>query len=127
MKRSRSGSRITLRDRDRQSSLTIHVCFLRETVLVGTNHPNMEETGSLENPIPSGKCYLDLNRAQNSPATRSSLGFIRREGYTAPRKPVGVSEQRLTRTADNSAPIRFPNCASICLGSRVSFDLPLAL
>ena len=64
VKRSRSGSGITLRDRDRQSSLTIHVCFLRETVLVGTNHPNMEETGSLENPIPSGKCYLDLNRAQ---------------------------------------------------------------
>ena len=23
----------------------------------------MEETDSLENPIPSGKCYLDLNRA----------------------------------------------------------------
>jgi len=63
VKRSRSRSGITLRDRDRQSSLTIHVCFLRETVLVGTNHPNMEETGSLENPIPSGKCYLDLNRA----------------------------------------------------------------
>ena len=64
MKRSRSGSGITLRDRDRQSSLTIHVCFLRETVFVGINHPNMEETGSLENPIPSGKCYLDLNRAR---------------------------------------------------------------
>ena len=63
MKRNRSGSGITLRDRDRQSSLTIHVCFLRETVFVGTNHPNMEETGSLENPILSGKCYLDLNRA----------------------------------------------------------------
>ena len=43
--------------------LTIHICFLRETVFVGTNHPNMEETGSLENPIPSGKCYLDLSRA----------------------------------------------------------------
>ena len=57
MKRSRSGSGITLRDRDKQSSLTIHVCFLRETVFVGTNHPNMEETGSLENPFPSGKCY----------------------------------------------------------------------
>ena len=25
----------------------------------------MEETDSLENPIPSGKCYLDLNRACN--------------------------------------------------------------
>ena len=45
------------------SSLTIHVCFLRETVFVGTNNPNMEETGSLENPISFGKCYLDLNRA----------------------------------------------------------------
>jgi len=33
-------------------------------VFVGTNDPNMEETGSLENPIPSGKCNLDLNRAQ---------------------------------------------------------------
>src|SRR5271166_7094233 len=64
VKRSRSGSGITLRDRDGQSSLTIHVCFLRETVFVGTNNPNMEETGSLENPIPSGKGNLDLNRAQ---------------------------------------------------------------
>ncbi len=53
------GSTIALRDREVRSSLTIHVCFLRETVFVGTNHPNMEETGSLENPIPSGKCYLD--------------------------------------------------------------------
>jgi hypothetical protein len=33
-------------------------------VFVGTNNPNMKETDSLENPIPSGKCYLDLNRAQ---------------------------------------------------------------
>jgi len=33
--------------------------------LWGTNNPNMEETGSLENPIPSGKCYLDLNRAES--------------------------------------------------------------
>ena len=63
VKRSRSRSGITLRDRDGQSSLTIHVCFLRETVFVPTNNPNMEEIGSLENPIPSGKCDLDLNRA----------------------------------------------------------------
>src|SRR5271157_6596893 len=55
---------IALRDREVRSSLTIHVCFLRETVFVGTNNPNMEETGSIENPIPSGKCYLELNRAQ---------------------------------------------------------------
>ncbi|MGD0039501.1 MAG: hypothetical protein ABSE84_03625, partial [Isosphaeraceae bacterium] len=40
----------------------IHVCFLRETVFVRTNNPNMEETDSLENPIPSGKCYLELNQ-----------------------------------------------------------------
>ena len=46
-----------------RSSLTIHVCFLREPVFVGTNNPNMEETGSLENLIPSGKCHLELNRA----------------------------------------------------------------
>ena len=72
MKRGRSGSGITLRDRDRQSSLTIHVCFLRETVFVGTNHPNMEETGSLENPIPSGKCYLDLSRADRLSTTSLS-------------------------------------------------------
>src|SRR5208282_4531777 len=54
---------IALRDREVRSSLTIHVCFLRETVFMGTNNPNMEETGSLENPIPSGKCYLELNQA----------------------------------------------------------------
>src|SRR5208337_3587556 len=36
------------------------------------------------------------------------------------------TKQRLTRSADNSAPIRFPNCALICLGSRVSLGLPLA-
>ena len=62
-----SGDRreIALRDREVRSSLTIHVCFLRETVFVPTNNPNMEETGSLENPILSGKCDLDLNRARS--------------------------------------------------------------
>jgi len=39
------------------------LCFLRETVFVATNNPNMEETGSLENPIQSGECNLDLNQA----------------------------------------------------------------
>jgi hypothetical protein len=34
----------------------------------------MEETGSLENPIPSGKCYLDLNRAQKSTAGTGRIG-----------------------------------------------------
>ena len=56
---------IALRDRDVRSSLTIHDCFLRETVFEGTNNPIVEKTGSLENPIPSGKCYLELNRASN--------------------------------------------------------------
>ena len=30
------------------TSLTIHVCFLRETQFVGTNNTNMEEAGILE-------------------------------------------------------------------------------
>ena len=47
MKRSRSRSGITLRGRDGLSSLTIHVCFLRETQFVGTNNANMEEAGIL--------------------------------------------------------------------------------
>jgi len=39
----------------------------------------------------------------------------------------GDAIQRFTKSADNSAPIRFPYCAWICLDSWVSFDLPLAL
>src|SRR5208337_3675279 len=62
----------------------------------------------------------------NSPATRSSAGFVMWEIQTGQHKPEGGTKQRLTKSADNSAPVRFPNCASICLGSRVSFDLPLA-
>ena len=38
----------------------------------------------------------------------------------------GDAIQRFTKSADNSAPIRFPYCAWICLDSWVSFDLPLA-
>jgi hypothetical protein len=63
----------------------------------------------------------------NSPATRPSAGFVMREIQTGLHKPEGGTKQRLTKSADNSAPVCFPNCASICLGSRVSFDLPLAL
>ena len=63
----------------------------------------------------------------NSPATRSSAGFVMREIQTGLHKPEGATKQRLTKVADNSVPVCFPNCASICLGSRVSFDLPLAL
>jgi len=63
----------------------------------------------------------------NSPATRSSVGFVMREIQTGLHKPEGGIKQRLTKSADNSAPVCFPDCASICLGSRVSFDLPLAL
>ena len=50
-----------------------------------------------------------------------------REIQTGLHKPEGGTKQRFTKSADNSAPVCFPNCASICLGSRVSFDLPLAL
>ena len=49
-----------------------------------------------------------------------------REDQTGLHKPEGGTKQRLTKSAYNSAPVYFPNCASICLGSRVSFDLPLA-
>ena len=63
----------------------------------------------------------------NSPATRSSAGFVMREIQTGLHKPEGGTKQRLTKSADNSAPVCLPNCALICLGSRVSYDLPLAL
>jgi hypothetical protein len=63
----------------------------------------------------------------NSPATRSSAGFVMREIQTGLHKPEGATKQRLTKSADNSAPVCFPTCALICLGSRVSFDLPFAL
>src|SRR5208282_1646736 len=62
VKRSRSRSGITLRDRDRQSSLTIHVCFLHETQFVRTNDANMEEAGILEKITRSGFCYPALNQ-----------------------------------------------------------------
>jgi hypothetical protein len=63
----------------------------------------------------------------NSPATRSSAGFVMRKIQTVVHKPEGGTKQRLTKSADNSAPVCCHNCASICLGFRVSFDLPLAL
>src|SRR5208283_4612884 len=65
VKRSRSRSGITLRDRDRQSSLTIHVCFLHETQFVRTNNANMEEAGILEKITRSGFCYPALNQVEN--------------------------------------------------------------
>src|SRR5271166_794417 len=58
----------------------------------------------------------------NSPATRFSAGFVMREIQTGLHKPESGSTQRLTKSADNSAPVCFPNCALICLGSRVSFQ-----
>ena len=64
VKRSRSRSGITLRDRDRQSSLTIHVCFLHETQFVRTNNANMEEAGILEKISCSGFCYPALNQVE---------------------------------------------------------------
>jgi len=64
VKRGRSRGGITLRDRDGQSSLTIRVCFLRETQFVGTNNANMEEAGILEKITRSGSCYLALNQVE---------------------------------------------------------------
>ena len=58
--RARSG--ITLRDRDGQSSLTIHVCLLRETQFVGTNNANMEAAGIPDKFTRSGSCCLALNQ-----------------------------------------------------------------
>ena len=53
-------------------------------MFVGTNHPNMEETGSLENPIPSGKCYLDLNRADFQAAILEVLDALPRKYFQQP-------------------------------------------
>ena len=47
--------------------------FIRETVFAPTNNPNMEETGSLENPIPSGECNLGLNRAEKRSSVQTLL------------------------------------------------------
>ena len=62
----------------------------------------------------------------NSPATRSlrasSCGKSNRSTQTG-----RWSQTASSKSADNLVPVCFPNCASICLGSRVSFDLPLAL
>jgi hypothetical protein len=92
------------------------------TILVAVtfHHPQnllLQKTAKVELRRPAGL---------NSPATRSSAGFVMREIQTGLHKPEGATKQRLTKSADNSAPGCFPNCASICLGSRVSFDLPLA-
>ena len=57
----------------------------------------MEETGSLENPIPSGKCYLDLNRAPRT--RRRKLPDQSVAGYTE----VTWAEDRATRGRDRSA------------------------
>ena len=62
----------------------------------------------------------------NSPATRSSAGFVMREIQTGLHKPESGTKRRLTKSPI-IRPVCLPNCALICLGSRVSFDLPLAL
>jgi hypothetical protein len=62
----------------------------------------------------------------NSPAPRSAAGFVMREIQTGLHKPESGTKQRLTKSADNSAPVYFPKCAWTSLGSWVSFHLPLA-
>ena len=66
--------------------------------------------------------------------TRSSAGFAMLTGCIdmltgciVLDSQEGDAMQRFTKSANNSAPIRFPYCAWICLDSWVSFDLPLAL
>jgi hypothetical protein len=54
---------LALRDREARSSLTNHVCFLRETGSCGLITRNMEETGILEKADLSGSCYLTWNQA----------------------------------------------------------------
>ena len=56
---------------DRQSSLTIHVCFLHETQFVRTNNFNMEEAGILEKITRSGFCYPALNQVEISEESRN--------------------------------------------------------
>ena len=91
MKRSRSRSGITLRDRDRQSSLTIHVCFLHETQLVRTNDANMEEAGILEKITRSGFCYPALNQVEI--LVRHDLeGHIRCNSDVSRRGGAGVKD-----------------------------------
>ena len=77
---------------------------------------------------------LRRQAGSNSPATRSSAGFAMLTGCIDMLtgcidldSQEGDAIQRFTKSADNSAPIRFPYCAWICLDSWVSFDLPLAL
>jgi hypothetical protein len=62
----------------------------------------------------------------DSPATRSSAGFAMLTGCIDLDSQEGDAIQQFTKSADNSAPIRFPYCAWICLDSWASFDLPLA-
>jgi len=72
--------------------------------------------------------YLHLRRPAglNSPATQSAAGFVMWEIQTGLHKPEGGTKQRLTKSADNSAPVYFPKRAWTSLGSWVSFHLPLA-
>ena len=129
---------IALRDRDVRSSLTIHVCFLRETVFEGTNNPIMEETGSLENPIPSGKCYLELNRAENR-FTPQLVGFLRAVLERTVLRVLAASPQTVdllnkftsVRIGDSSTIAlpdeladQFPGCGGILRGAGRDEDPP---
>ena len=62
----------------------------------------------------------------DSPRTRSSARLHQAGRLDSlPRKPEGGTEQRLTRSADNSAIHSLSQCAGTCLSSWVSFRLPL--
>ena len=107
MKRSRSRSGITLRDRDRQSSLTIHVCFLHETQFVRTNDANMEEAGILEKITRSGFCYPALNQVGD---------FQRLPCQT--RRPRRLARNRLSRPLEAWRGFRAPAIGLFRTGAR---------
>ena len=110
VKRSRSRSGITLRDRDRQSSLTIHVCFLHETQFVRTNNANMEEAGILEKITRSGFCYPALNqvRTRIGPGLQKVnpwyIPYVRCRSRTAPSFHLASREK--CRSSTKSRPIK---------------------
>ena len=101
MKRSRSRSGITLRDRDRQSSLTIHVCFLHETQFVRTNNANMEEAGILEKITRSGFCYPALNQVHICYSTHRCLAC--RRSFPADQSDLAPLKSQYTHRVQQTA------------------------
>ena len=64
------------------------------------------------------------NWTREYPITKTEDRSTRRTGGTG---GTGHPRERLTKRAENSAPICFPYCTWLSFGSRVIFDLPIAL